>query len=92
MERDEDSDATKARKRPYESERMATYYAANTVGKLAEKIIAHKLQIDSIMLMAMIMEKHSEGEVIGRDAQSALNTLRRDYTAKILQKQGWLGE
>ena len=85
---------------------------ANTVGELAEKIIAHELQereelwherefagrkgrgaIDSVMLMAMIMEKHPEGEeVIGRDAQSAFNTLRRDYTAKILQKQGWLGE
>jgi len=62
---------------------------ANTVGKLAEKIIAQELQereelwhqrafagrkgrgaIDSVMLMNMIMEKHPEGEIIGRDAQS----------------------
>jgi len=84
---------------------------ANTVGKLAEKVIAQELQeremlwherafagrkgrgaVDSVMLMAMIMEKHPEGEVIGRDAQSAFNTLRRDHTAELLKDQGWLGE
>jgi len=83
---------------------------ANTVGKLAEKIVAQHLQerqelwherafagrkgrgaIDSVMLMAMIREKHTAGEIIGRDAQSAFNTLRREHTRKILEKQGWLG-
>jgi len=44
------------------------------------------------MLMAMLMEKHSEGEIVGRDAQSAFNTLRRDHMAAILRGQGWLGE
>jgi len=35
--------------------------------------------IDSVMLMAMIAEKHPEGDVIGRDAQSAFNTVRREH-------------
>jgi len=48
--------------------------------------------IDSVMMMAMIMVKHKEGEIIGRDVQLAFNTLRRDYTAKILEGQGWLRE
>jgi len=39
--------------------------------------------IDSVMLMAMLMEKHPEGELIGRDAQSIFNTLRRDRMAEI---------
>ena len=84
---------------------------ANTVGKLAEKIITEELQkreelwherafagrkgrrtTDSVMLMAMMMEKHPEGEVIGRDAQSAFNTLWRDHMAKVLHGQGWLAE
>jgi len=84
---------------------------ANTVGKLAEKIVAQRLQereelwherafagrkgrgaIDSVMLMAMLMEENKAGEIIGRDAQSAFNTLRRDHTKTILEKEGWLGE
>jgi len=47
--------------------------------------------IDSVMLMNMLMEKHPEGEIIGRDAQSAFNTLRREKAREILQTQGWLG-
>jgi len=47
---------------------------------------------NSMMLMAMLMEKNPEGEIVGRDAQSAFNTLRRDHTAKILEGQGWLKE
>lgn len=84
---------------------------ANTVGKLAEKIIAQELQereelwhesafagrkgrgaMDNVMLMSMIMEKHPEGEIIGRDAQSAFNTLRREVVREILQEHGWLGK
>jgi len=47
--------------------------------------------MDSVMLMNMIMEKHPEGEIIGRDAQSAFNTLRRERVREILHAQGWLG-
>ena len=82
---------------------------ANTIGKLAEKIVAQKLQekeelwherafagrkgrgaIDSVRLMKMLSEKHSAGEIIGRDAQSAFNTLRREVTKKILDQHVWL--
>jgi len=48
--------------------------------------------IDSVMLMAMIMEKHKEGEIIGRDAQSAFNTLRRDHVRTLLQGEGYIGQ
>jgi len=44
---------------------------------------------DGVMLMSM-MEKHPEGEIVGRDAQSAFNTLGREHTGKILEGQGWL--
>jgi len=44
------------------------------------------------MLMAMLMEEHEAGEIIGRDAQSAFNTLRRDHTKKLLREEGWLAE
>jgi len=83
---------------------------ANTVGKLAEKIIAQELQekeelwrerafagrkgrgaIDSVMLMNMLMERHLQGEIIGRDAQSTFNTLRHETVRKILEKHEWLG-
>jgi len=82
---------------------------ANTVGKLAEKIVAQKLQekeelwherafagrkgrgaIDSVMVMKMLMEKHPAGEIIGRDAQSAFNTLRREKVYEILGQHDWL--
>jgi len=46
--------------------------------------------MDSVMLMAMIMEEHPEGEIIGRDAQSGFNTVRRDHAARILSKHEWL--
>ena len=46
--------------------------------------------IDSVMLMAMVAEKHPEGEIIGRDAQSAFNTVRREHIAKVLQNYEWL--
>jgi len=45
--------------------------------------------IDSVMLMAYIAEKHPEG-IVGRDSQSALNTVRRDHVRRILDKYGWL--
>ena len=48
--------------------------------------------IDSVMLMAMMMEKHKQEEIIGRDAQLAFNTPRRDHTARILEGHGWLRE
>jgi len=44
-----------------------------------------------------VMEKHKEGEIIERDAQSAFNTLSRDYTAKNSKGKGgcesgsWIG-
>jgi len=82
---------------------------ANTTGKLAEKIMAQKLQekeelwherafagrkgrgaIDSVMLMKMLMEKNPAGEILGRDVQSAFNTLRRDVTSRILGQHDWL--
>jgi len=82
---------------------------ANTTGKLAQKIVAQKLQekdelwhersyvgrkgrgaIDSVMLMKMLMEKHPAGEVIGRDASSAFNSLKRDVTYRILGQHEWL--
>jgi len=46
--------------------------------------------MDSVMLMKMLMEKYSAGEIIGRDAQSAFNTLRRDVTYRILRQHEWL--
>jgi len=36
--------------------------------------------IGIVMLMAMIMEKHPEGEVIGRDKVSIQHTKERSYT------------
>jgi len=82
---------------------------ANTVGKLAEKIVAQELQkhdelwheravagrkgrgaIDSVVAMAMIAEQHPEGEIIGRDARSAFNTVRRDYAGYVLRNHEWL--
>ena len=76
---------------------------ANTVGKLAEKIVAEKLQgceelwherafagrkgrgaLDSVMLMGYIAEQHGEGVIVGRDAQSAFNSVRREYAREIL--------
>jgi len=54
---------------------------SNTAGKLVEKVVAQELwherpfagrrgrgAMDSVMLMAMIAEKHPEGDIIGRDA------------------------
>jgi len=69
---------------------------ANTVRKLVEKLqereeLWHERAfagregrgaIDSVMLMNMLMEQHPAEEVIGRDAQSAFNTLKlhlRDF-------------
>jgi len=84
---------------------------ANTIGKLAEKVVAIELQrheelwhersrafagrkgrgaMDSVMLMAHIAEKHPEGVIIGRDAQSAFNTVQREHTRHILRNHGWL--
>lgn len=34
--------------------------------------------------------EHPGGELVGRDAQSAFNTLGRGHAAKILEGQGWL--
>jgi len=34
----------------------------------------------------------SGGEIVGRDAQSAFNTVRREYVRKVLGNHGWLGE
>jgi len=48
--------------------------------------------MDSVMLMNMIMEKHPEGEIIGRDTQSAFNTLRRETVREILRGHRWLGK
>ena len=48
--------------------------------------------IDSVMLMAHIAEKHPEGVIVGRDAQSAFNTVRREHAREILRNHGWLSE
>jgi len=44
----------------------------------------------SVMIMAMIVEKHPEGEIVGRDAQSAFNTVRREHMAMLLEGYRWL--
>jgi len=41
--------------------------------------------IDSIMLMAYIAEQHPAGAIVGRDAQSAFNSVRREHVWKILE-------
>jgi len=46
--------------------------------------------IDSVMLMAHIAEKYQQGVIVGRDAQSAFNTVRREHMRQILQNHGWL--
>jgi len=48
--------------------------------------------MDSVMLMAHIVKKHPEGVIVGRNAQSALNTVRREHVRKILDGYGWLRE
>jgi len=48
--------------------------------------------MDSIMLMAYIAEKHPEGVIIGRDAQSAFNTVRREKVRRVLGEHEWLRE
>jgi len=84
---------------------------ANTVGKLAEKLVALELQnheelwperafagrkgrgaMDSVMLMAYIAEQHPVGVIVGRDAQSAFNTVRREHVRTILEGHPWLQE
>jgi len=40
------------------------------------------------MLMAMIAEKHPERVIVGRDAQSAFNTVRRER--RVLHQHEWL--
>jgi len=84
---------------------------ANTVGKLAEKLVALELQqhkelwherafagrkgrgaMDSVMLMAHIAEQHPAGVIVGRDAQSAFNTLRRTHVKTILKHHKRLQE
>jgi len=47
--------------------------------------------IDSVMMM-MIAEKHPEGEIIGRDAQSALNAVWREHVKEALCNHEWLRE
>jgi len=50
--------------------------------------------MDSIMLMGYIAEKHGEGVIVGRDAQSAFNSVRRDYARELLgghkELQEWI--
>jgi len=46
--------------------------------------------IDSVMLMAHIAEKHPQGVIVGRDAQSAFNTVRREHARHILRNHRWL--
>jgi len=48
--------------------------------------------IDSVMLMAYIAEQHPSGVIIGRDAQSAFNTLQREHMRKVLGDRRWLME
>ena len=43
------------------------------------------------MLMA-IAERHPEGVIVGRDAQSAFNTVRREHVYKMLEVHEWLRE
>jgi len=45
--------------------------------------------MDSVMLMAYIAEKHPERVIVGRDAQSAFHTVRREHVRQILDKHGW---
>jgi len=42
------------------------------------------------MLMAHIAEKHPQGVIVGRDAQSAFNSVRREHARHILRHHGWL--
>jgi len=44
------------------------------------------------MLMEMIAGKHAEGEIIGRDAQSAFNTVQRGKVREVLKNHEWLRE
>jgi len=48
--------------------------------------------IDSVMLMAMIVEEHPESEIIERDAQSAFNTVRREHVRRVSGNHKWLRE
>jgi len=41
--------------------------------------------IDSVMLMAYIAEQQPAGVIVGRDAQSAFNTVQRGHVRKILK-------
>ena len=47
--------------------------------------------MDSVMLMAYIAEQNPAGVIIGRDAQSAFNTVRRHHMRRILDKYEDLG-
>jgi len=40
--------------------------------------------IDSVMWMLQIAEKHPEGEIVGRDAKSAFNTVQRGPVRRVL--------
>ena len=57
---------------------------ANTNGKLAEKIMAQELQRHEELWHERAFAG-KEGEVVGRDAQSVFNTVRRDHTFKLLR-------
>jgi len=46
--------------------------------------------MDSVMPMATIAEKHTEGVIVGRYAQSAFNTVRREHVHRVLGNRGWL--
>jgi len=48
--------------------------------------------IDSVMMMAMIAEKHPEGDIVERDVQSAFNTVRREHVREVLRNHEWLRE
>jgi len=48
--------------------------------------------IDSVMLMAHIAEQQPAGVIVGRDAQSAFNTVQREYVRRILRDHGVLRE
>jgi len=48
------------------------------------------------MLMAHIAEQNPAGVIVGRDAQSAFNTVRREHVRDILSKheklRGWIDD
>ena len=48
--------------------------------------------MDSVMLMAYIAEQQPAGVIIGRDAQSAFNTVQREHMKKVLGDRLWLRE